>query len=721
MKFIMSTQDIMAILAEFKTFNNLRINNVYDNNEISNQSIVLKMRSYEKQIKFIVIDAGKKIYLSDQKTDNDRTMPSGFVMKLRNHLGNKIMLNAEQFNYENIVDLSFGFTDVLYHLIIELNGTGNIIFTDDKYCIIAQLRMNSFENENGEKILIKNGDTYTFAKKHIYDFSKNDIISWYDTLEDENKTKIPLKKLLTMSPLFVFGKECIEHTLYKMNIIDHNIDDIDIDNVITQIKNNHIVGICKGYLVMEKDNDNYEAYYPILYEQFKNRKIKVYDTLSKCMDEYYRNTIKQTSKKTNTEKKKGCIDKEKQKLMNIARQIKKMEGKYKENAHKISVLEEHNESVDLILKCANSYGDTNETLEKFTIRLNDYIEADDINFKVSIIFENSNKTGIKNKKIRIVYIPNGYVYICPPNTSAYENISMMYAENKKLLEKIESTKRLIERQISIPTKKENKRQIAKVNESKETIESTDSKETIESTDSKETVETNEKANIIIKKKELWYQQFYWFISTDGILVLLGKNSDQNESLVKRFMEKDDLYMHSEMAGSGSCIIKRKDKNIPITTLEEANIFLMSHTKAWMQNSPDRTYWVFSEQVSKTPESGEYVTKGSFIIRGTKNFLSIPKMELGLTILFKNKGSEILTNMLTETTEFTVPMCAPYKTINKNKFKIKIVQGTGKIDKTIKKSILGIFSKQSSPKESVYIKEISIEDYQKILITGIKIL
>jgi predicted ribosome quality control (RQC) complex YloA/Tae2 family protein len=719
----MTSQDIMAIVAELKTYNNLRISNVYDNSEISSQSIILKTRSFDKEIQFLIIDAGKKIYLSEYKIENERSMPTGFVMKLRKHLVNKIMLGINQFNNENILDMSFGFTDVQYRLIVELNGAGNIILTDNNYCILAQLRTNFIVNDkkdndkkdndekdkDNEKTAKKAGDTYVLTAKNSYDITKDVIIDWYKNLQDDQKDKIPFKKLMIMSPLYVFGKECIEHSLCLMNIDNNsNINDVNLDDIIEKIKGNFVIGLSKGYLMYEKDNDNYEAYYPMIYEQFKNRKFKTFNTMSFCMEEYYRITLKQTAKKASTEKKKPGIDKEKQKLMNIARQVKKMEGKWKENEKMIEVFETHSKHIDLILKCANSYGNTKESLNDYMARLNEHIEADDIDFKVSIIFEKTNKVNVQNKKIRIVYIPNGFVYICSPNTSAYENIGILYAENKKLLEKVESTKRLVDREME------------KYRPQKKVIKPTETTETNQTITNES--ETTEKQKIIIKKRELWYQQFFWFVSTEGILVLLGKNADQNETLVKKFMEKDDLYMHSEMAGSGSCIIKRINKNeIPIGTLEEANIFLMSHTKAWIQNSPDRTYWVLSDQVSKTPESGEYVTKGSFIIRGTKNYLSIPKMELGMTIMFKNKGSEILTTMLTETTEFAVPMCAPYKVINKNKYKIKIVSGTGKIDKTIKKTIIGTFIKQSNPKESIYIKEISIEDYQKVLIAGIKIL
>jgi predicted ribosome quality control (RQC) complex YloA/Tae2 family protein len=42
--------------------------------------------------------------------------------------------------------------------------------------------------------------------------------------------------------------------------------------------------------------------------------------------------------------------------------------------------------------------------------------------------------------------------------------------------------------------------------------------------------------------------------------------------------------------------------------------------AWNQKVITSAFWVYSEQVSKTAPSGEYLTTGSFMIRGKKNYL-----------------------------------------------------------------------------------------------------
>jgi len=46
------------------------------------------------------------------------------------------------------------------------------------------------------------------------------------------------------------------------------------------------------------------------------------------------------------------------------------------------------------------------------------------------------------------------------------------------------------------------------------------------------------------------------------------------------------------------------------------------------------WWVESHQVSKTAPTGEYLTVGSFMVRGKKNFLPPTQLEMGLGVLFR---------------------------------------------------------------------------------------
>ncbi|MCK4365502.1 MAG: NFACT family protein, partial [Thermoplasmatales archaeon] len=129
---------------------------------------------------------------------------------------------------------------------------------------------------------------------------------------------------------------------------------------------------------------------------------------------------------------------------------------------------------------------------------------------------------------------------------------------------------------------------------------------------------------IKKVSLLWFEKYRWFISSDGNIVIGGKDAKNNDLVVKKYLKEGDRYAHADIQGAPSIIIKSKginDEIIEITekTLEEACIFAASYSKAWKQFAEAQAYWVLPEQVSKTAQSGEFVPKGAFIIRGKRNY------------------------------------------------------------------------------------------------------
>lgn len=56
--------------------------------------------------------------------------------------------------------------------------------------------------------------------------------------------------------------------------------------------------------------------------------------------------------------------------------------------------------------------------------------------------------------------------------------------------------------------------------------------------------------------------------------------------------------------------------------------------AWDAKIITSAWWVLLEQVSKMAPSGKYLTTGSFMIRGKKNFLPPCQLIMGFGVLFK---------------------------------------------------------------------------------------
>ena len=125
----------------------------------------------------------------------------------------------------------------------------------------------------------------------------------------------------------------------------------------------------------------------------------------------------------------------------------------------------------------------------------------------------------------------------------------------------------------------------------------------------------------MNRKVFWFEKYIWFISSENYLVIGGRNAQQNEALVKKYMTKNDLFMHSELHGAAVVIVKNPTGYaVPSLTMMEAATFEMCHSPCWENKVLAQVYWVHASQVSKTPPTGMFISTGSFIIRGKRNFI-----------------------------------------------------------------------------------------------------
>lgn len=140
----------------------------------------------------------------------------------------------------------------------------------------------------------------------------------------------------------------------------------------------------------------------------------------------------------------------------------------------------------------------------------------------------------------------------------------------------------------------------------------------------------------VPMKKLWYHRFRWFITSDGVVVLGGRDASQNEELVKKYMTGGDLFVHADVHGASVVIVKGKTEK-----MDEVVQFAASYSGAWRSGhfSAD-VYSVLPPQVSKTPESGEFVSRGSFIVRGERTWYRNVPLAVGIGLMLEPHAAVI---------------------------------------------------------------------------------
>ena len=144
---------------------------------------------------------------------------------------------------------------------------------------------------------------------------------------------------------------------------------------------------------------------------------------------------------------------------------------------------------------------------------------------------------------------------------------------------------------------------------------------------------NQKEKILRKKQ--WFEKFRWFITSEGFLAIGGRDATTNEIVIKKHTDKGDLVFHTDMAGSPFFVIKKntQDKEIGEASIQEtANSTFCFNSRVWKSalGSAD-VFYVTPEQVTKEANTGEYLTKGAFMIRGKTNYVSVrADLAIGVT-------------------------------------------------------------------------------------------
>ncbi|MFH0849247.1 MAG: ribosome rescue protein RqcH [archaeon] len=160
----------------------------------------------------------------------------------------------------------------------------------------------------------------------------------------------------------------------------------------------------------------------------------------------------------------------------------------------------------------------------------------------------------------------------------------------------------------------------------------------------QTVMTAEKAAPRVRPRMVrkWYDSFFHFESSEGFLVLIGRDATSNEVLIKKYTDSSDVVFHAEIRGAPFVVVKTEGKVIGEQTIREACQAAVSYSSAWKSKlSSTDVYYVNPDQVTKEAPSGEYLTRGAFMVRGRRTFVKGVEAKLAVGVSLKDGTVEVL--------------------------------------------------------------------------------
>ncbi len=243
-----------------------------------------------------------------------------------------------------------------------------------------------------------------------------------------------------------------------------------------------------------------------------------------------------------------------------------------------------------------------EEMEKKMRKIGDLIYSHYVELEELLQKAKNNEVEYDRKRKKIKVSLEGEEFELDIEKSVGENASVYYEKAKKMREKIAGVKKAI-----VEMQEKIRREEKKAGKNKK------------------------------KRARFWFEKYRWFISSEDILVIAGRDAKTNEEVVKKHLSDRDLYMHADIHGAPSVVIKSEGRKIGEKTLYEAAQFAVSMSNAWNAGFGNLSaYWVYPSQVSKMGESGEYVTRGAWVVHGRRNYINKVPLKLAVgEIKYKN--------------------------------------------------------------------------------------
>tara|TARA_B100000035_G_scaffold82738_1_gene69413 strand:+ start:3147 stop:5306 length:2160 start_codon:yes stop_codon:yes gene_type:complete len=214
-----------------------------------------------------------------------------------------------------------------------------------------------------------------------------------------------------------------------------------------------------------------------------------------------------------------------------------------------------------------------------------------------------------------------------------------------------------------------------------------------------------KLNRLKRSKRMWFEQHRWGMVEGGHLIVGGKDAKGNDAVVKKHLSGDDMYLHADLHGAPSCSLRasqgfaleeRRPAHLPSDIpayrlvdklesptldekkLQQAAVLALSWSRAWNGGGAHGTvYSVKPAQVSKSAQTGEFVGKGAFVIRGQRTWYKDMDVRIGIGIIAVNGVPMVVSG----TPDHVQNMCPRYAILTpgqtkKDQLANKIYRNTG---------------------------------------------
>jgi predicted ribosome quality control (RQC) complex YloA/Tae2 family protein len=568
-----------------------RVNNIY---QFDQKTVVFKLHKPDQPNLRLVIEAGRRIHTTSYAEESPAEPPP-FCMMLRKYLRDAWLRNVEQYEFERIVSVTFETKTGLLRLVVELFGDGNFILTNEQSVIIQAQEFKRMRDRNilRNEVLVYPPQT----GKNPFQVTQTEIQA---ALKDAGATEVVrvLARFLGIGGTYaeeLLLRASVEKTKAADALAPEEIEAVfgALGTLLAALKE----GKFEPQIIIDAEGDYYDVV-PFKLQRYEGCQNKAFGTFSEALDEFFLRVTAAERAVSNVE-----VDKLKSEAKRLQRMVSEQQKSIDEDERKA---ERDKQIGDTIYAHFNELQDFQEKLLKAS---NQGYEWKDIIAQVMA----AKKAGkppmsyvesFDGKNLALNLHINDFHFSLSLRLSLFDNANEYYERGKRAKQKAAGALAALE---------DSKRKLAKIERELQEAEE------LKSLKPAQIIEALAKRKEELANKE-WFEKFRNFTTSDGFLVVAGKDTVSNEVLIKKYTNQEDIVFHAEITGSPFVVIKAEGKAISEQALKEASEYAASFSRAWRENlGTADVYWVNVDQLSKSAPSGESIPHGAFFVVGKRNW------------------------------------------------------------------------------------------------------
>jgi len=562
----------------------------------------------------IEVDDPKRVHtVAPERVPDAPERPPNFAMMLRNRLEGAQLASVEQFEFDRILQFRFERSDDHTTIVAELFGEGNLAVLDETDTVVDSLSTVRLQSRT-----VTPGSRYEFPSARF-----NPLTVDYEAfVERMRQSDADVVRTLATQLNFggLYGEELCSRADVPYNQAIEETTDAEFEalyDAVTDLSTRLREGDLDPRLYFESEEKETPVdVTPVPLVEYEDRPSEPFDSFNGALEEYFHG-LEQEPDEEETGSDRPDFEAEIEKQKRIIQQqegaIEDFEADAEREREKAELLYAKYDLVDEVLSTIQDARAVDTPWEEIESTL-----------------EAGKDQGIPAADaVRDVDASEGTVTVeldehrieLEADTGVEKNADRLYQEAKRIEEKKAGAEEAIA---------ETREQLEAVKERRDQWEADDGDEEEDGDDDEDDADVDwlARESIPIRTSEPWYDRFRWFHTGDEYLVIGGRNADQNEELVKKYLDRGDLFFHTQAHGAPATILKATgpseaapdDVSIPESSREAAAQFAISYSTLWKDGKyAGDVYCVESDQVTKTPESGEYLEKGSFAIRGDRTY------------------------------------------------------------------------------------------------------